>query len=63
MLQELERNVGGVEVREDQHIGAAAGIGGGNFDFGRGGVECDIGLELAFDVDFEKLAVGFGLSQ
>ena len=63
MLQQLERDMGGVEVGKDQHIGAAAGLGGGDFDFGCDGVECDIGLEFAFDVDFEKLAVGFGLGE
>ena len=55
--------MGGVEVGEDQHIGAVAGLGGGDFDFGRGGVEGDIGLELAFDVDFKKLAMGLGLGK
>jgi hypothetical protein len=63
MLEELERDVCGVEVREDQDIGAATGFGSGSFDFGCGGVECDIGLDFAFDVDFEKLAMSFGLRE
>ena len=63
MLQEFQGNVCGIEVGENQHIGTAAGFGSGDFDFRRGGIESDIGLELAFDVDFKKLAVGFGLGK
>ena len=54
MLEELEGDVRGVEVREDQDIGAATGFSSRGFDFGRGGQRfgiepCRIGIHLSID--------------
>ena len=58
VLEQLEGNVGGIQVGEDQDIGGQAGLGAGELDFSGGGVDGHIGLQLAFDVDFEELSAG-----
>ena len=63
VLEEFERDVGGIEVGENEDIGGRAAAGAGKFDLGGGGVQGHIGLEFAFDLDVVEIAQDFAAGE
>ena len=49
MLEKFQGNVTGIEVGKYQHIRGLVSLGVGVFDFSGGGIEGDVGLQLATD--------------
>ena len=59
VLEELERDVGGVETGEHEDVGRVASFGTGDLGFRGFRVEGDVRLDFTFDLDVEKFVGDF----